>query len=66
MGKRKKGVQNYLTEWGEQWVDTEPISGDSETRRGGAVVGGNDGSRGIPRGPCAGPSQSPAVLQRVT
>lgn len=48
-------------------MDTEPVSGDTETRREGAVVGGNeDGSRGIPRGPCVGPSNSPAVLQRAT
>lgn len=48
-------------------MDSESLSGDTETRRGRAVIGDNeDGSRGIPRVPCAGPSNSPAVLQHAT
>lgn len=43
------------------------LSSQRRPRRGEALVGDNDGgSPGIPRDPCAGPSNPPAVLPRVT
>lgn len=63
MDKRKQGIKDYPVAlglgrgglWASQW--------DTKARGGVALVAGNDnGSRGIPRGPCAGPSDPPAVL----
>lgn len=48
-------------------MDPRPVSGDTEAGRGGALVGGDeDDSRGTPRGPCADPSDLPAVLPHAT
>lgn len=55
---RQEGVEDYPMEVGRAG------SADIEARRGGALVRGNDkGSPGIPRGPCAGPSNPPTVLR---